>query len=209
MNDQVLQELLRHPKRHYGVIIITLLTGLVVVWPASDEYFAAKQRTSDATAKLKDARAQLGTLPRHQQLYEQKVAELSELEKRVVSEQAAQVLQAKVTELGRKTGCSVRKALIGDAARRDWRENDDPIEGTRSADAGADTPFQLETRELSLLVTGPMVGLYGFLSELHQVDKLIHTKDVSIESSTEDGATAALRMTLKLFDLPPKPVEKI
>ena len=209
MNDQVLHELLQHPKRGYGVIIITLLTGLVVVWPASDEYFAAKQRTAESTSKLKDARAQVGTLPRHQQLYEQKVAELSVLEKRVVSEQAAQDLQARVTELGRKTGCSVRKALIGDATRRDWKENDNPLEANRSADAGADTPFLLETRELALLVTGPMAGLYGFLNELHQVDSLIHTKDISIESSTDDGKEATLTMTLKLFDLSPKPVEKI
>ena len=208
MNDQVLREALQHPKRHYGVIIITLLTGLVVVWPASDEYFAAKQRTSDATAELAEARERISTLPRHQQLYEQKVVELSVLEKRVVSEKAAQDLQGKVTELGRKTGCSVRKALVGDAVRRDWKANDHPL-GIRSGDKGADTPFRLETRQLTLLVTGPMTGLYGFLNELHKVDKLIHTKDVSIESSTDDGKTAELRMTLKLFDLAPKPAEQI
>jgi len=206
MNDQVLREVLQHPKRHYGVIILTLLTGLVVVWPASDEYFAAKQRTSDATTKLEEARARISDLPRHQQIYEQKVAEVSVLEKRVISGKAAQDLQAQVTELGRKTGCSVRKARIGDAARRDWKENDHPLDAGRSS--GADTPFRLETRQLSLLVTGPMTGLYEFLNELHKVDKLIHTRDVSIESSTDDGETAALRMTLMLFDLPPKAAAK-
>lgn len=201
MIDQLLRPALEHPKKHYGVIILTLLTGLVVVWPASDEYKAAKKRMSDAREQLEEAERTIATLPQYKQLHERKVAEVSVLEKRVVSQQAAKELRDWLIQLGRETGCTVRKSNLGDASTRPWKEEDHPLNGTRRHDSGGDTPFQLETRQVSLLVTGPMAGLYSFLEEIHQVDKLIHSQAVTIKSSNDDGTAASMGMNLKLFDL--------
>lgn len=201
MIEPVLRQALQHPKKRYGVIILTLLTMLVAVWPAVDEYNAARRRTSDAHTEFEEAEQTIAKLPQYKQLHERKLADVSLLDKRVVPEKAAKELRDWLIQLGRDTGCTVRKSNLGDAAPRPWKEDDHPLHGTRQQGPDSNTPYQLETRQLTLSVVGPMSGLYSFLDELHKVDKLIHSQSINIKSLSEDGSTASMNMNLKLFDL--------
>jgi hypothetical protein len=108
-------------------------------------------------------------------------------------------------ELGRQTGCIVLGAQLTEPSSRVWNENDHPLSGTGLKNKGAETPFQLETRQLTLSISGPMSGLYAFLEGLHRVEKVIHAREMAIKGgNSKDGTdkdTGTLDMKLLLFDL--------
>jgi len=207
MIESILRRFVTSKQRNRAVIIVTVLTALVVVWPAADEYSAARGRTREALARLEETQGRISQLSLHQQVQQKKQYELESLERRTLSERAALELQGTLTELGRETGCTVRKARLSEVTRRDWREGDDPLAASRTAAAGEDTPFQLESRTLTLSVTGPMIGLYRFLEGLHRVDKVMHSKTATIKRAGEESGTGSLDVELLLFDLPRKPTE--
>ncbi|MCA9123229.1 MAG: hypothetical protein H6822_28200 [Planctomycetaceae bacterium] len=205
MIEPLLRRFLVYEKRKQVVIIGTILTGLVVVWPATDEYIAARQQTQESQLAVEEAEHAIAKRPQYAQLHQRKTQELDVLAQRLVGDQAARKLQSDVTELGRKTGCTVLRAQLTDPATRTWNQNDHPVAGTSLKNTGGETPFQLETRQLSLSVTGPMSGLYAFLEGLHRVEKVIHPRAMSIKGgdsmSGNDQDTGTLDLQLLLFDL--------
>lgn len=207
MIESALRGFIEYKWRTHAVIILTLLVGLAALWPAADEYTAARQRTTAAHLKLAETRQEIEKLPGYMELHKQKLAELESLERRMVPERAAQELQGELTELGRQTGCTLRRAAVQPSSSRDWCEKDDPLEVNRPKTQSEETPFRLETRVLSLSVTGPMNGLYKFLSRLNQVDRVVHSRAITLRRSSEDGSMAALDVELLLFDLPLKPAK--
>ena len=205
MIEPLLRRFLAYEKRKQAVIIGTILSGLVIVWPATDEYIAARQRTYDARLQLVEAEDAIAKLPQLTQIYQRKAEELKTLASRLVGGDAARKLQDDLTELGRQTGCTVLRAQLADPATRVWNHNDHPVSGSRLSNTGGETPFQLETRQLALSVTGPMNGLYEFLEGLHHVDKVIHARAIAIKGGNSvpgsDENAGTLDMNLLLFDL--------
>jgi len=200
MIEPLLRRFLAYEKRKHAVIIGTILVGLVVVWPATDEYIAARQRTHEARLKRDEAELAIAKLPQFTRLHELKAKELKVLADQLVGADAARKLQNDLMELGRQTGCIVLGAQLTEPSSRVWTENDHPLSGTGLKNKGAETPFQLETRQLTLSITGPMGGLYAFLEGLHRVDKVIHAKEMAIKGG-KDNDTGTLDMKLLLFDL--------
>jgi hypothetical protein len=207
MIEPIARRFLEYEKRKYVVITLTVVTTLVMVWPAVDEYSAAKQRTKDAVAEKDNSQEEVALLEQYVAAHDKRQQELAALEQQMVSEKIAQSLQNQFTELGRQTGCQVRRARLSEPGRRDWKDDDHPIRGARSGRKGEETPFRLETRQLALQVTGHMAGLYEFLARLHRVEKVMHSKAVTIRRSSEDGSTASLNMDILLFDLTRKPAK--
>lgn len=205
MIEPLLRRLVAYEKRKQAVIIGTILVGLVMVWPATDEYIAARQRTHDVTLKRDEAELAIAKLPQFTRLHERKVNELKVLADQLVGGEAARKLQSDLMELGRQTGCIVLGAQLTEPNSRVWNENDHPVAGTKLKNTGAETPFQLETRQLTLSITGPMSGLYTFLEGLNRVDKVIHARAMSINGGNSAGGneneTGTLDMNLLLFDL--------
>ena len=76
MIEPFLRRLIEHKRRKSIVIILTILTGLLVVLPAADEYNAAKERMNTATSDLKETKSQVGSLPRFEKLFDEKMAQL-------------------------------------------------------------------------------------------------------------------------------------
>jgi len=206
MIEPMLRRFLAHERRNAAVIIGTILTGLVVVWPATDEYIAARQRTHDVRLKREEAESAIAKLPQFTRLHQLKANEVELLVGQLVGGDAARKLQSNLMELGRQTGCTVLRAQLTDPSSRVWNENDHPVSGTRLSNAPAvATPFQLDTRQLSLSIAGPMNGLYAFLEGLHGVDKVIHAGAMAIKGGNskggEDKDSGTLEMNLLLFDL--------
>ena len=101
----------------------------------------------------------------------------------------------------------MRQIRLGVAMRRDWMSEDDAVRGVSLANRGEKTPYQLETRQVSLSITGSMPNLHHFLARLDKIDKFIHTKSVSLQRSDTGENSAALKMDILLFDLVQKPAE--
>lgn len=204
MIESALQQFLTYPHRQKAVIILTLLTGLVVVWPAVDGYIEARTRKREASTKVEESNAEIVKLPRHAELFKKKQAELEALTRRTVSEDAAQRLRNELVQLVRNAGCTMRRIQLGNATRRDWMENDSPVKGANLVDPGDKTPFQLVSRQLSLSITGQMPKLHEFLSEMHKVDKTMHTRAITLQRAGRTKGTATLDLDLVLFDFEKK-----
>ena len=204
MIEPLAMRFVEYKKRKQVVIILTILSALVVVWPAVDEYTAASQRQDAAQVELDKAQEAVKKLDQYVDLHARKQQELASLEQQMMSEKAAQSLKGQLTDLGQQTGCMIRRARLDPPARRDWKEKDHPIKGTRRVENGGATPFKLETRRLALSVTGPMPSLYNLLEQLHRIEKVVHSQAVEIKRSSEDGNAASLTMEFLLFDLPLK-----
>lgn len=205
MIEPLLRRFLAYEKQKQVVIIGTILTGLVVAWPATDEYIAARNRTHEARKKLEEAGLAIAKLPQFTRLHQLKTKELEVLSQRLVGDQAARKLQSDLTELGRQTGCTVLRVQLGDPSTRVWNENDHPVSGTKLKNTGGETPFQLETRQITLSVTGPMDGLYAFLEGLHRIERVIHPRSMSMKGGNSmvgnDDQVGLLDLTLSMFDL--------
>ncbi len=204
MIEPVIQQLLASPYRKQIVIIVTLVTGLVVVWPAVDGYTEARARRQLASSKLADTNAEIGKMPRHAELFQKKQIELAALTQRTVQEDSAQRLRNDLVQLVRKAGCTMRRIRLGEATRRDWMENDSPVTGADLADPGRPTPFQLVSRQLSLSITGQMPKLHQFLAEMHKIDKTMHTRTISLERAGRSKGIATLDLDMVLFDFEKK-----
>lgn len=207
MIDPLLRRFLSYKKRKEAVIIGTILAGLVVVWPATEEYIAARKRTHEAELKLEEAEHAIAKLPRFKQMHERKMQELDVVSGRMVSGDTARELQGELMELGRATGCTVLRAQLADPIARKWNMNDHPVFGEKIKNKGAETPFQLETRQLALSITGPMSNLYRFLEGVNKIDKVMHAGSMSIKGGSESFGSndveesGTLDMTLMLFNL--------
>ncbi|MDA1055206.1 MAG: hypothetical protein O3C40_32695 [Planctomycetota bacterium] len=212
MIEPLLRRFLAYEKRKRAVIIGAIVAGLVMVWPATDEYIAARQRTRDARLQVEEAELAIEKLPQLTETHQRKTQELEVLMQQLVGGRAARQLQGDLTELGRQTGCTVLRAQLTEPATRMWNQNDHPVSGTKLTNPGEETPFQLETRQIALSVTGPMNGLYAFLEGLHGVDKVIHPQAMSIKGGNamagSDNNTGTLDINLLLFDLTKKATVK-
>lgn len=208
MIDPLLRRFLTYEKRKEVVIIGTILAGLALVWPATDKYIAARQQTHDARLEVEEAEHGIAKLPQFTRMHERKTKELDALTVKLVGGKAARQLRDDLTKLGRNTGCRVLRAHLADPTSRVWNLNDHPVGGEKLKNTGGETPYQLETRQLSLQVTGPMNGLYRFLEGLHQVDEVIHARAMSIKGGkSSDGDrtdVGMLDINLSLFDLTKK-----
>jgi Tfp pilus assembly protein PilO len=201
MIEPLLRRLLEHKQRKWIVIILTILTGLLVVLPAADEYNAATGRLATAKKTIEETQNEVAGLPQLEKAFREKSAQLEKLESQVVTDQVAQQLRNDLAELVRQTGCQMRQIRLAQPARRDWTTKDDPLLGTSAADRGADTPYRLETRQLTLSITGAMANLQDLMSRIHKIEKFIHTKSFALKRSTESENMTILEMDLLLLNL--------
>ena len=206
MIEPLLRRLVQHERRKSIVIVVTILTGLLVVLPAADEYNAARGRVNAAKGQLLEIQSQANDLPHFQKLFQVKAADLKKLESQAVSESVAERLQNELVEMVRQSGCTMRLIRPGDPLRRDWTTKDHAVRSLNVTDRGENTPYQLETRQISLSVTGSMPNVLEFLAHIHRLEQFIHSRQISLKRADEGGNTAILDMDLVLFNLIKKPV---
>ena len=205
MIEPILRRLIEHKRRKTIILVVAILTGLLVVLPAADEYNAARARLSAARLDVEEMQSAFDDLPRFEQLFKSKTQELQQLENRAVSEANAQGLRGNLVEMVRQTGCTMRQIRFGEPIRRDWTTADDPVRGGSAAERGEKTPYQLEARQISLSVTGSMANLHEFMAQIHRLDQFIHTKSVALKRAEDGGNAAIMDMDVLLFDLVKKP----
>lgn len=200
MIEQALWRFLESDKRKQAVIIGTIVTGLVAVWPAADEYMAAGKRVRDAKSALEESQQEVNKLPKYAQVFEMRQAELAKLESQVVGEEEAQALLTRLRGLVRTTKCKMRTTKLGTALVRDWQEEDSPVNNSVRR-PGGDTPFRLATRQISISITGTNPNISTFLEKMHEIDKLVHTKTISLKRAGERSREQSLDLEILVFDL--------
>lgn len=205
MAESILRRFLEHPHRQWIVIILTISTALVVIWPLADDYLAHRGRSRELERSLAEAQAAVAQRGMYEQRLEQTQEELKGLEARSLPEQRMFEFRGDVAEIARSTGCQVQQMRLGNADLRRWRMHDDPLEAAKQ---GKLTPFELRTQQFSLSVLGPLAAIKAFLGQLEQDGKLMHTQSLAIRPDSSDPRMVELDLQLQLFDLQSSPAEK-
>jgi Tfp pilus assembly protein PilO len=201
MVDQILRQVLTHPKRVWIVITISLLVAMVFTWPAVDFYLAAAQQRAQLLDDLQEGEEIAGKLQLYQTQVEKKNAQLSELEKRVLSTEELDRFREQLVEGVKSAGCKLRRIKLSDPNLRTWYDQDDPFDSRARTEKDKKSPYKLQSLQLGVQVTGPMEKIFEFLAKLSEQDRLIHTGNFVLRKSTEDNNLVEMDLDLILFDL--------
>jgi Tfp pilus assembly protein PilO len=209
MVDRIVRTIVEHPKRKMLVIILTFVTGVVLVLPAVEEYSAAQTRRGAAREKLDEASGAAANLPQMQTALLQKKRELQELEHKAVTEKDVEGFRDELQKLIREVGCEMREVYIEEVpTKRPWMTNDSPLRGSPPGNSGPETPFVLAQWNARLRIEGPMGSIYKFLTRVSKMDRFIHTRLVEMKRSEADENQTQLRMEVTLYDLERKKATK-
>jgi hypothetical protein len=199
MNDSLIRKFCE--SRHRWLIVATLtgLVALAVLLPMVDDFFDKRSSRSELTDQLEAARQTAESLP---QLEKQSAAvkkDLEALETRTVDEAALARYRSRLVDLVRESGCQIRRIEVGAPHKRPWKNNDKAL--NEMPPAGADTPFSLERRPVTLSVDGAMSAVQDLLAKLEKERTLSHPHRVQLQSVSGTGETVTLELELWLFAL--------
>jgi hypothetical protein len=199
MNDSLIRKFCE--SRHRWLIVATLtgLVALAVLLPMVDDFFDKRSSRSELSEQLAAARQTAESLP---QLEKQAAAvkqDLEALETRTVDEAALARYRSRLVDLVRESGCQIRRIEVGAPHNRPWKNNDKAL--NEITPAGADTPFSLERRPVTLSVDGAMSAVQDLLAKLEKERTLSHPHRMQLQSVSGTGETVTFELELWLFAL--------
>ncbi|MEM9185561.1 MAG: hypothetical protein AAGB00_03605 [Planctomycetota bacterium] len=183
--------------RHRWLIVTgaTFLASLVTILPQADQYLTLRADEDEKTEELDEARQTAQMLAGLRDRVVETTSELEALERRTLPEEAVSDFRNQLVEMVRESGCQVRRIGVGGVRVRQWRENDRPL-AEPSEKAGPDTPFQLETRAVSLSVTGSMTEVRELLGKIESNGMMNHAKGLDLRPAGRGGR---VQMELELW----------
>jgi len=203
--EQRLRALVEHRWRAGIVMTITFGIGLITIWPAADEYVALRSYKAEMDRSLIDAKTEAEALGELKAKVTAQEQELAKLEAKAVDTDDTFHFRERLIELTREAGCHLRRLDLGNSERRAWRKGDNPLETAEKQETEEpESPFELRTQAVRLVVAGPMEGVADFLSRMQESDKMIHTATLSMRSATGDSEDIELEMELLLLNLTKK-----
>jgi hypothetical protein len=171
---ELLREYLATATRRRIVMIVTLVLGLLSIWPAVDDYTAKSAAHAKLSADLAKVQKTVAGLQAARELEQAKSKELAQLEAMCVDEDDMNAFRARVVKLARDKGCKVRSVNPGMAKSVSWKPGDDPLDIPPGAASQPKTPFQLVTQELAVSLSADMKSAKEFVKELNKLD--VHSK---------------------------------
>lgn len=188
-------------RRRWIVIILTCAIGLLVVWPAADEYFALRDHRADLLQSLEEARTDAERLTAWRELASERALALSELDARTVGDDNAYELRNELVELVRRSACSLRRIELSPPARRPWVNDDDPLAAAAPSRKAEPTPYTLRTQRIVISASGPLANLQEVLAQLRKNDKLMHTRTFLLRPADEAGKEVIMELEVMVFGL--------
>jgi hypothetical protein len=201
MIDMILRPLVEHPKRRWIVITLTFLFAIVFTWPSVDVYFAATEKYRTLESELAESEEVLGKLEMFKKQIEKKNGDLKSLEEKILSSKEIEQFRDQLVDWVKASGCKLRRIRLSDVQQRPWYEEDSPLDSRARAEKDKKSPFKLQQQQLNLQVAGPMEKILGFLGELGEQDRFLHTGNFQLRRSTDDANIIEMEMDLILFDL--------
>lgn len=199
MNHSSIDRLMTHPRRRWIVTIGTLLSGLLFLLPAVDSFSQERSRYADLSEQLVASRTLISQKEHWQKRLVEQRRRLEHLESCSVTEEELNDYRNWVTECVRHNGCQMRRIHVGEPVYRPWmNKNDDPTADRPPVQAEGETPWLLETRNLTISVEGQLGHVKELLDELHTTDVLAHSSGVAVRrvDSLSGGVTLDLNLVL-------------
>ena len=201
MNESPLRAFCESSHRKLIVAIVTSLIALLVVTQQSDDYFDNRESRKALVDDLDRARQMQQRLPQFEKLVEEQEAKTDELELLTVSDSSIAAYRDNILEIVRQSGCQMRNLQAGQPTTRPWLKKDDPLVKQVKATKGNKTNFQLQRRNLSLLVDGDMANIHTLLSLLQEQKATAFPHRVKLTPANARTGNVTLEMNMWLFAL--------
>jgi hypothetical protein len=202
MTNEALQRFCESRHRLLIVIAGTFVVGLVMVIPLVDVYRAERNEEKALIAELNSARQIADKLGKFESRVAEKLAQVGEIEVRTVSDGSLAAVRARLVELAKEAGCSIRRMSVAPASSRPWVVDDDPIAAkTEAKRSGTPTGFLLEWRPISISLSGSSSSLHNMLERIAATGLLMHTKSLEMFPSSPSRQSLTIDMELWCYTL--------
>lgn len=182
-------------RRHLIVAAVTSVVAVATVLPQVGQYLGRRAEENEKTCELEQASRTAGLLAPLRERAADTAGELERLQRRALPAAAVPRFRNRLVDMVRESGCRVRRISLGAVATRHWREDDLALLGPQ-ADAGADTPFVLETRPVNVSVTGGLEEARRLLKKIESSGLLLHSRAIDMRPT---GRAGAVQMELQLW----------
>ncbi len=188
------------PRRWLIVTGATFLVALATVLPQVDQYLSLRAEIEEQREQLAEAEQTATQLPHFRQTAKRTGAELGQLEDKTLPAQRVAAFRSQLVDLVRESGCQVRRIGVGNVRTRNWRENDHPLADSK-ANGGKKTPFELETRPVSLSVTGGMNELRDLFARIEKHGMMMHAHSIDLRPTGRNSRVVQMEIELWCFAL--------
>ena len=202
MIENLAERLVQSKHRWLIVTGVTLLIGLVSALPQVDLLLAERSERTGLQAELTQAEATAARLPDYERKLVEKKEQLSRLRQLVVDESQLGGLRTWLVEAARQSGCRVRRIDLAAPTTKPWSGNDNPLTPIAvGPTANQKTLFQLQTRTVTLGVTGSSTEVFALLKAIDADTRLKHANAIELKPTNQGEHELQLDVTLWYFAL--------
>ena len=202
MIENLAERLAQSKHRWLIVTGVTLLIGLVSALPQVDLLLAERSERTSLQEELTQAEATAARLPDYERKLAEKQEQLGRLRQLVVDEPQLGALRTWLVEAARQSGCRVRRIDLAAPTSKPWNGNDNPLTPVAAGTAtNQKTLFQLQTRTVTLGVTGSSTEVFALLKAIDIDTRLKHANTIELKPTNESDHELQLDVTLWYFAL--------
>ena len=201
MNDNLVVKVCTSPQRWLIVSGITLLIALLTVLPQVDELLEARVERADLKVRIENADQAIKVLPQLEGRVAAIKQELHELQKKAVDQEDVASLRRWLVEAARQSGCNLKRVGFDQPIRRRWLRDDSPTTTPTNFAPEEAGPYDLETRSVTLSITGSQYEIQTLLKLLDADQRIKHTRVFELKPIGRTGRTLQLDLTLWYFTL--------
>lgn len=192
------------PRRWLIVTGVTLVIALLTVLPQADELLAARAERAELEEHKDKATGTAGMLADFEARVVQTEAELAELRRVEVDDERVADLRSWLVQASREAGCQVRRIELGRPSRRPWLADDSPLATDAAAAKKKEkTPFELQTRPVTLSVTGATPEIRALLKTLDRDPRIKFASSMELRPEGRLRDDLQLDLSLRYFALAP------
>ncbi len=191
--------------RRVIVIGITCIVGVLLIWPAADDYCGACRQRRDLTKTLTRVQDQVANVDSLEAEAAQVARDLATLKAAAVPVEATHAFRDELIELTRGAGCQIREIDLRESQRRKWLHDDHPLRTAHTADDFGATPYDLTTQQVSATAAGTFGDLRKLLGQLRARQKLLRVDELDLRPTGEANGRVRLLLELTAYDLQQRP----
>ena len=202
MSDSIIEKVCTSPHRWLIVTGVTFVIALLTCLPLVDELLEARAERADLRAELDNADQAIKVLAELEQSVGILAQELSALKQKAVSKEQVPELRKWLMDAARQSGCNLRRVNFAATERRRWLKDDSPNAIPKTTTGlEPETPFDLETRNVSISVTGSQAEVKAILKILDEDQRIKHARAVELKPVGRGGRLMQLEITISYYAL--------
>ncbi|MCC9601567.1 hypothetical protein LOC67_13500 [Stieleria sp. JC731] len=199
MANQLVNQLLNHPKRQMVVWATALMIGLLITLPCWDHYCSQQTRFESLQTELYETT--LASM--NVEAMENRLRQLDSVDDSnspLFDQDRAERFRELITELTFDYGCQLKRLSLSDARQTPWIAGRDPNNADMDTDEAIESPFNLETRLINLSARGPLTKLTKLIIHLNSIEEFAVPTNLTVQREGNNGHLA-LDVEISLFGL--------